>query len=333
MKQIRQKSEYERKGSDVTTYPSQYDNADYGKKRKAKTHNVVMKNSKTGQVFGYKTVEEGDNSVYPNAIVIYSKRGTPVGEIYQDHTGWGCLHYRTDVGADGMDNREDALEELKDIHGNYMQNRGNWKTPEYRPMTESFKDYLLLEAEDTRLPNSVIGEITGLIRKGAKDLQQAWKNVFELVHTAYHVANVKRPTPDQKGAWKQYEDLLRIGVKALADTRGLSGTWRSSSTAFTEDAKTDYLDQILEEKHQGRNHRIFVRVRNIGFDDAEEEHEVEAGSIDEVIQSLQAQAKRNGRSVRIVPVAANQIKLIVYVKGITGAEKEEKIIQIKDWSV
>ncbi len=54
--------------------------------------------------------------------------------------------------------------------------------------------------------------------------------------------------------------------------------------------------------------------------------------MDEVVQSFMAQAKRNGRHVRIEPVAANQMKLVVYVKG-ANKMRDEQIIQIKDWSM
>lgn len=259
MANIRDKSEYEKKGTDITTYPSMYDNKSYGKKRKAKTHTIPIKNTTTGQVYGYKTIEE-----------------------------------------------------------------------------MKFSDFLVTEAEkkdDTRLPTSVVGEITGLIKKGAKDLAQAWKNVFELVHTAYHVANVRRPTPDQKGAWQQYEELLKVGVKALADTRGLSGSWRSSQTAFAEGfIDTPELDEVLTEATGNRAHRIFARTQNIGFDDEEREIEVKAADMNEVIQSIMSQARRNGRHVRIEPVSKNQVKLVVFVKGAT-TNRDEQIIQLKDWSL
>ena len=260
MKQIRAKSEYEKHGSDVSSVPSQYDNKDYGKRRKAIVHNYVIKNTTTGQVYGYKTVAE-----------------TPT----------------------------------------------------------KFSEFLTLQEansiDDTRLPQSVVGEITGLIRKGAKDLKQAWKNVFELVHTAYHVANVQRPTPDQKGAWKQYEDMLKVGVKALADTRGLSGPWRSSATAFAESSNTDALDELLNEASGKRQHRIFIRTQTIGFDNTEHEYEVNAESLDEVIHSIIHQAKRNGKHVRIEPVSKNQVKLVVHVRGV-NKNRDEQIIQLKDWS-
>jgi hypothetical protein len=388
---IRDKSEYEKKGVETTTYPSQYDNKDYGKKRKAKTKTIPLKNTTTGQVYGYKTIEEGEETVYPNATVIYTKRGKAVGEIYQDDHGWGCFHYAADTGYDCIDTREWAIEELQDMHANYMQNRGNMKAPEYRPMTEmTFSNFLTLQEmaskwrieyddgttedviaddrqhakllakrkdaedhikkitrveinaineatklEDTRLPQSVISQIKSLIGKGAKDLAQAWKHAGELVHTAYHVANVKRPHPTHKGAWKQYEDLLKHGVKSLADNRGLSGDWRSSKTAFAEGLMdTPELDELMltENKQAKRKHRIFVKVRDIGHDDNEQEFEVDADSMNDVIHSFIHQARKNGRHIHIEPKSANQVQLTVHVKGVNKT-RDEQIISIKDWSV
>jgi hypothetical protein len=62
-------------------------------------------------------VAEGSNdTIYPNAEVIKSKNGKPVGEIYQDGNSWGAFHYRADRGYDLIDSREDAIEALKDLH-------------------------------------------------------------------------------------------------------------------------------------------------------------------------------------------------------------------------
>ena len=62
-------------------------------------------------------VAEGStDTVYPNATVIKSKNGRPVGEIYQDGNSWGCFHYRADRGYDFIDSREEAIEALKDLH-------------------------------------------------------------------------------------------------------------------------------------------------------------------------------------------------------------------------
>jgi len=62
-------------------------------------------------------VAEGpSDTIYPNAEVIKSKNGKPVGEIYQDGNSWGCFHYRADRGYDFIDSREEAIEALKDLH-------------------------------------------------------------------------------------------------------------------------------------------------------------------------------------------------------------------------
>lgn len=63
------------------------------------------------------------DTVYPNAEVIKSKNGKPVGEIYQDASGWGCFHYGADNGADSISSREEAIEWLKDLHNEYRQDR------------------------------------------------------------------------------------------------------------------------------------------------------------------------------------------------------------------
>jgi hypothetical protein len=60
--------------------------------------------------------EGSSDTVYPNAEVIKSKNGKPVGEIYQDGNSWGAFHYRADRGYDFIDSREDAIEALRDLH-------------------------------------------------------------------------------------------------------------------------------------------------------------------------------------------------------------------------
>jgi hypothetical protein len=66
--------------------------------------------------------EGSDKTAYPNATVIKSKNGRPIGEIYQDEPyGWGCFHYGADNGADSMSSKEQALAQLKDMHDEYRQ--------------------------------------------------------------------------------------------------------------------------------------------------------------------------------------------------------------------
>jgi hypothetical protein len=87
--------------------------------------------SKIVNHYEIKGVEQGvaegmNDTVYPNAQVIKSKNGKPVGEIYQDANGWGCFHYRADRGYDGIDSREDAIAALKDLHQEIGRSRPDY---------------------------------------------------------------------------------------------------------------------------------------------------------------------------------------------------------------
>lgn len=86
----------------------------------------------------------------------------------------------------------------------------------------------------SRLPQDVITAIKSNIRKGAEDLQQKWANALELVHKAYEIEGVQRPTPDMDSAWTQYEENLQYAVQQLAKNRGMDDDWRMSSAIFRE---------------------------------------------------------------------------------------------------
>lgn len=100
---------------------------------------------------GQTNVGEGaSDTIYPNAQVIKSKNGKPVGEIYQDDSGWGCFHYKADNGADSIETREEALEWLKDIAEEYRQDRS------------------LREGDDERKQNALWAQITAHEKAAAK---------------------------------------------------------------------------------------------------------------------------------------------------------------------
>lgn len=58
---------------------------------------------------------------------------------------------------------------------------------------------------------------------------QPWANALHLVHKAYEVAGIQRPTPDMKELWKQYEEIIKFAVEELSKTRGIDGDWRMSA--------------------------------------------------------------------------------------------------------
>lgn len=94
---------------------------------------------------------------------------------------------------------------------------------------------IIEKSEDlSKLPKDVMTAIKSNIRKGAEDLQQKWANALELVHKAYEIEGVQRPTPDMDSAWKQYEENLQYAVQQLAEARGMDDDWRMSSSMFHE---------------------------------------------------------------------------------------------------
>lgn len=175
----------------------------------------------------------------------------------------------------------------------------------------TFIGHLIAESDDpTMLPDMVIGEIKSNIRKGAKDLEQKWKNALELVHTAYHVSNVQLPTPTKKGAWKQYEELIRFGVQQLSASRGIKGEWRTSSVLVREAA--------AGERHIGRR-RYFVEIPG------ERAQEVEAANMDEIIEAISNKIRNSrdvtGTKVRVEERTKDYAVLTVWVNDV----KRERI--------
>lgn len=130
---------------------------------------------------------------------------------------------------------------------------------------------LLLEQNGdlTELPEDDMKEIQANIRKGAEDKEQQWSNALELVHKAYEVSGIQRPTPDMRGAWKQYETNIAYSISQLSKYQGLDGSWRMSSSMFHE---------ALERKYN-----FLVRIQGDKFGETKN---VTAKSIDDVIEEL-----------------------------------------------
>ena len=145
------------------------------------------------------------------------------------------------------------------------------------------KDLLTLnEGEDfDSLPSDVMSELQKNIRDGAKDREQLWANSLELVHKAYEVAGVQRPTPELKNAWKQYEENLVYAVQQLAKERGMGGDWRMSSAIF----------------HEAMEKKYTFRVQELG-DDFGKGHTISAKSLDEVIEAIKSKSS-DGFDVKV----------------------------------
>lgn len=142
--------------------------------------------------------------------------------------------------------------------------------------------YTLSEAGASKdlsvLPEDVIKEIKKNIRDGASDLEYEWGNTLELVNQAYKVAGVEKPSPGEKGGWKQYEELLQYGVEEMSDARkDVDSNWRMSSTVFRE----------------AMQKTIKVRVYEIGEQKAKG-NTVEVQNMEQVINMIRKQAGQKG---------------------------------------
>jgi hypothetical protein len=174
----------------------------------------------------------------------------------------------------------------------------------YRTLIQKTIENIITEELD-ELPGLVVHEIRKNIRKGAKDLEQNWKNALHLLNKAYEVAGVKVPTPENKKAWKQYEELIQYSVKELADARGLDGPWRITYT-ITE-AST--------------HKRIFVEIPGAGTT------EVVDTTIDDLVEKIVNKARRHGGVVHIKEKSSEHAILTVWKDG-----NLIETIKIKDFS-
>lgn len=285
-------------------YPAQLDNVDYGKKSKVVPRTVDMIDSKTGKFYGTKTIMTKESSE-PKWKVTYdyygSNREVPL------YTKTITIHAQT---------ADEAIAEVKRLVGGR-----NHKAEQITESitTPSFIEYLIESDKDdiTTLPDRVISELKSNIRKGASDLAQAWKNALELTNTAYHVARVRLPRPDQKGAWKQYMDMISHSVKQLSAARGLDGDWRVAGSVVRES-----VQQQQEKPKPIGKHRFFVRVPG------EVAQEADAASMDDVIDQLTNRIHTGqevrGTRVRVMSRDEHHAKLGVYVNG---ALRDTVIIQ------
>lgn len=212
------------------------------------------------------------------------------------------------------------------------------KTIMTKESKQSFIQFLVTESDSddiTTLPEKVIREIKGLMRKGAADLEQNWGSVgkykgagaLELVDKAYHVSNVRKPTPDQKGAWKQYTDLIAFGVQQLAATRGRDGKWRKTDPiAFSESlvefapSPNEISTRPQSDNHIG-THRFFVEIPN------ESAVEADAKNMDEIIEQITNKLRRNGAKARV----DSRTKTVTVLSVWVGDVKRDQIV-IKDIS-
>lgn len=203
----------------------------------------------------------------------------------------------------------------------------------------TFADFLIAEAEDvTLLPQRIVDELKKLIREGAKDLTQNWKDALHLVNTAYHVGNVRRPVPEEKGAWKQYEDLIRFSVKQLSSTRGIDGKWRSSTVLVREDLQQQPPASAAPVPAQPQPTSPAPRLSQFVQRDASDNHigskryfveipghaavEIDGKNMDEIIEMIHNKMRRHGAKIRVEERQKEYAIITVWVHDV----KRDRII-------
>lgn len=173
----------------------------------------------------------------------------------------------------------------------------------------SFIGFLINEgaADVTEMPEVILKELRKNIRAGAADTEQQWKNALELVNTAYKITNIRLPLPDQKGAWKQYEELIKFGVKQLHDVRGITGDWRVTPSSLREAAIQSSVPD--EEIGDIGNKRIFATIPGAGT------VEMHVADFDEAIDQLTNHLRNKGGKLRVEERSADKMTLAVLVKS------------------
>lgn len=220
-----------------------------------------------------------------------------------------------------MDNKDYGKKRTAKAHKFSVKDSKTGKLYWAPAIMETFATYLISEATEkkildniTTLPEVVIGELKKLIAKGAKDANQDWRDAKELTDTAYHVAHIRRPIPDQRGAWKQYEALLKYSVNQLWDNRGNKGTWRAADVMYGE-GHTPTIEPLLEALG---GKRFFVKIPNAI------DVEIDASDMTAVIKDLTNKIRRQGGHVEVRHRNDQGALLVVWKKD---KEVEEIIIQ------
>jgi len=145
----------------------------------------------------------------------------------------------------------------------------------------------LTEKDDlSKLPDDIIKKLQKSIRDGAEDLSTDWDNVLILVKKAFEIEGVQIPTPAERTAFSQFEELLSYAVKHLADARkGTDDSWRMSSTVFRE------FKESMERT-------VRVRIYELGEKNGTS-HTVQAKNMQAVIDMIGVQAGKKHFDMKV----------------------------------
>lgn len=85
---------------------------------------------------------------------------------------------------------------------------------------------IIQESEDrSELSPEIFKSLQHEVEVLAKDPDKMWPSALALLHDAYEVVGVERPTPAMRAAWVQYEELMTNSVQYLNKYQP-KGNWR-----------------------------------------------------------------------------------------------------------
>lgn len=226
-------------------------------KREMEKRNAEQSRMPAVSTFEDQGVAEGTNdTIYPNAEVIKSKNGKPVGEIYQDGNSWGAFHYKADRGYDFIDSREEAIEALKDLHQETGRSRPDYTVKgvaEGAPIVIAQAPINVRNPKKAPLPYRNQGDIVPDTKPPSTEKRGVKGRPGQ------------RPMPTYESANLSIEELAQISDKALDDsyhygrsTPGANFGWMANvqsakaAKRLIDAGETD-IEKISDAIHQGWN--------------------------------------------------------------------------------
>lgn len=86
------------------------------------------------------------------------------------------------------------------------------------------------EGDESELPQAQIDALLHELQELAKSDEQEFPSALALVHDAYKICNVERPSPSMRAAWAQYEKCITLAVQYLSKFKP-DGKWRATTAS------------------------------------------------------------------------------------------------------
>ena len=94
---------------------------------------------------------------------------------------------------------------------------------------EKEKKIVFIETDPREpFPADTVSALRKEINKNAKDLEKQWKSPVELVDYVFSELEVPKPLAHLSKRWDQYNELLRVAIRSLRDSRGMKGGWTTT---------------------------------------------------------------------------------------------------------